>query len=350
VSGLTRNALSQLTEIQRYSNLAGTNLVADTTYGYDNDSRLTTLSNALGSTGSTVLNNSMSYDADSQLTTLTTPDGTSTLTYDHDGQLTSASLTSEAYTYDANGNRTGTGITTDANNEVQTEGAYDYAYDANGNLITQTTIATGATENFTWDYRNRLTGIVYKNSSGTVTGSISYTYDPLTNNRISMTQEDGSGTVIAQEYYVYDGANLLMVLDGSGNLTERYLTGNGANQVLAAETGISGSSAGTTSWDLTDYQGSTTDVISNIAYTYDPLTGTSDIPPAVKVNTRWTRIGRGTASIASDTAIIELPIDANIHSAKPMKFTHRQAMAATGLLRRENRDSVEIMSPRSSVG
>ena len=43
--------------------------------------------------------------------------------------------------------------------------------DADGNLITQTDIATGNTINYTWDYRNRLTEVIYKDSGGSHDGN-----------------------------------------------------------------------------------------------------------------------------------------------------------------------------------
>lgn len=45
--------------------------------------------------------------------------------------------------------------------------------------------------------------------------------------------KDGSGNVTLSEFYVYDGSNLLLVLDGSGNVKQRYLSGPNENQVLA---------------------------------------------------------------------------------------------------------------------
>lgn len=40
------------------------------------------------------------------------------------------------------------------------------------------------------------------------------------------------------EFYVYDGGNLLLVLDGSENVKNRYLSGPNQNQVLAQLCGV----------------------------------------------------------------------------------------------------------------
>ena len=48
-------------------------------------------------------------------------------------------------------------------------------------------------------------------------------------------QETSDGDAIFDQRTVYDGSNLLEVLDGSNNVTERYLNGPAVNQVLAVE-------------------------------------------------------------------------------------------------------------------
>jgi YD repeat-containing protein len=96
--------------------------------------------------------------------------------------------------------------------------------DADGNLITETDIATGNTINYTWDYRNRLTEVIYKDSGGATTETIQYAYNAL-NQRISQTVTNASDEVTLEENYVYDGSSLLMVMDGSGNITHTFLNG-----------------------------------------------------------------------------------------------------------------------------
>jgi RHS repeat-associated protein len=200
---------------------------------------------------------------------MTDADGTTNYSYNYDGQLTGASgsalASSESYSYDANGNRTNSGDTTTTNNELTSDGTYDYTYDADGNLITQTTIATGATENFTWDYRNRLTEITYKTAGGTTTETVQYTYNAL-NQRISQTVTNGSGDVTLAENYIYDGSNLVMVLNSSGNVTHSYLYGPGANQVLADDAG-----SGNVTWMLADEEGSVRDVINSSGTVLDRI-------------------------------------------------------------------------------
>ena len=65
----------------------------------------------------------------------------------------------ESFSYDANGNRNASGQTTGTGNEIQSDGTYNYAYDPAGNLISKTSIATGAATLYKYDYRNRLTEV-----------------------------------------------------------------------------------------------------------------------------------------------------------------------------------------------
>jgi hypothetical protein len=45
--------------------------------------------------------------------------------------------------YDANGNRTNPGYVTGANNRLLSDGKFNYEYDGEGNVISQTDILTG---------------------------------------------------------------------------------------------------------------------------------------------------------------------------------------------------------------
>jgi RHS repeat-associated protein len=251
------NGNGQLTELDLSSGSA----IASAAYAYDQANRLTSLTWTRSSDSSTINAYSFAYDSNDQITSETNSDGSIAYTYDHDGQLTGATGTglpsSQSYSYDATGNQTAAGDSTGTDNQLTSDGTYDYAYDADGNLITKTTIATGATENFTWDYRNRLTEITYKNSAGTITGTVQYTYDPL-NRRISQTVTNGSGTVTLNEHYIYDGNALVLVLDGSGNVTHTFLNGPAANQPLADDAG-----SGNVTWMLADQQGTVRDVINS---------------------------------------------------------------------------------------
>jgi RHS repeat-associated protein len=154
----------------------------------------------------------------------------------------------ESFSYDANGNRTNPGYVTGKNNRLLSDGKFNYEYDDEGNVITQTDILTGEVTGYTWDYRNRLTQITERNTAGTVINQSNQTYDP-NDLRIGKT---ANGTT---ERYVYaQNQNIGLKFDGSGALTNRYLYGNSIDAILADE------SNGSTLWTFTDHQNSVRDL------------------------------------------------------------------------------------------
>ena len=66
---------------------------------------------------------------------------------------------------------------------------------------------------------------------------ITYTYDMFNNliGRTVTTYDTGGETSATTQRYVFDGTNMVLAFDGSGNLTDRYLWGPAVDQVLADE-------------------------------------------------------------------------------------------------------------------
>jgi len=212
------------------------------------------------------------YDAGGELTSYQDNNGNSlTYSYDANGELTGASGTlngsnySVNYSYDLNGNRTMAGYQTGTGNELLSDGTYKYTYDKDGNLVSQTNIATGSVTYYTWDYRNRLVEVKQESSSGTVLNDEKFTYDVF-NNRIAVSL---NGT--PQLYTVYDGANPYLDFNGSGQLTERYLYNPHALSQFYGQV----SASGNVQWFLTDNIHSIRQVVSASGsvldlITYDP--------------------------------------------------------------------------------
>jgi len=177
----------QYDSITRLTNMT-VNGQTPVSYQYDSASRLTQVAQGTQVVG-------LEYDAAGRRTSLAHPNGVNTTyTYDTAARLTnilhqgpSSIIEDLTYTYDAAGNRVSltrpSGASTVLPGPVQA--AYDTAneqiqfnnptpnltYDANGNLISHTD-ASGTTT-YTWDARNRLTGI---NGPGV---STSFVYDAL---------------------------------------------------------------------------------------------------------------------------------------------------------------------------
>jgi YD repeat-containing protein len=222
------DAAGRLTGLTRYSNLAETTEVAATSYTYDHADRMTGITDK-NSSGTTLVSYAYSYDAADWVTqevrTWSSGSSTDTVTYGytHNNQLpsvthTNGSFANESFSSDANGNQTGTGFTTTSGNEQTASPGYTYAYDHDGNLITATQTSTGNYWTYSYDYRDRMTGAVEKNSGGTTLAQVTLTYDAL-DNRIG---RDENGT---QTWTLYDGSTPVMDFNGSGSLTLRDLAG-----------------------------------------------------------------------------------------------------------------------------
>jgi RHS repeat-associated protein len=276
----TYNAVGQPLTTKRYSDLAGTQAVADSNLTYDALSRPTNMTHSKGGVNTAFYN--YTYDANSRITNVNNKDGTSAYTYDDVDQLTGANYSfqpSESYTYDLNGNRTNAGYQTGLNNRLLSDGSFNYEYDNEGNLIKQTDIVTGEVTQNTWDYRNRLTNVT---RNGAAVGA--YTYDTY-DQRIGKT---ANGTT---ERFVYgQNQNIALEFDGGGAQTHRYLHSNGIDQVLADE------ASGAVGWTLSDNLGTVRDVVdatgvsqNHIAYnSFGNVTSESN----PSFDTRFTFTGR----------------------------------------------------------
>ncbi|WP_044290863.1 RHS repeat domain-containing protein [Rivularia sp. PCC 7116] len=140
-----------------------------------------------------------------------------------------------------------------------TDGKYNYSYDDEGNRTQRVEIATGEITEYSWDYRNRLTEVVVKDTNGNVIKTAGYTYDMFDRRIAKEVDADGDGVATASiERFVYDGEHIALTFDGDGNLTHRYLHGPQVDQILASE-----NAQGEVLWALTDNQGTVRDVVDN---------------------------------------------------------------------------------------
>ena len=242
------------------------------TYGYDNANRLLTITQ-----GSNVV--TVTYDAAGRRTNVTLPNGVVTeYTYDAASRVTglayrkdTTTLGTLSYTYDAAGNRVGVGGTWartalppaldsasyDAANRPLTFGGQVLGSDLNGNLLSD------GTSGYTWDARNRLTGI---------TGPSTATFQYDTTGRRTRKTINGLMTD-----FVHDGINPVTESGPSG--TGFLLTGLGVDDFLLRLGPVS------TAMFLTDALGSlvaTTDAAGGVQseLTYEPFGNTEMSAPA----------------------------------------------------------------------
>ena len=309
------NAIGQYTSIARYNDTDGNSgdEIATSSYTYDSLGRLTDLAYKNGGTNlftpyewtydslsSSGLTESVSSDPRvsalaagavftglGRVTQFVSADGTTDYDYDDTSQLTDADhdyQTDEAYTYDANGNRTMTGYTTGDNNQLTNDGTYSYEYDDEGNRTKRTDDGTFEETHYEWDYRNRLTKVTEKDDLGATTKVVEYTYDVF-NRRIAKEVDTTSPFTLTDaviERYVYDDLNGVSSID-SGNvvldfvdpdgdggtsiaLERRYTYGNAVDQILAQEDDTkSTTSADRVLWPLVDSLGTVRDLAKNDA-------------------------------------------------------------------------------------
>ncbi|MGE3778910.1 MAG: RHS repeat-associated core domain-containing protein, partial [Pirellulaceae bacterium] len=275
------DAVSHFAAIQRYADLAATQLVASTAFTYDGAHRLTSLIHR--DPGQAVLNSfSYAFDGADRITRMTDGDGVTDYVYDRRDQLTQAqhsdeALVDEIYGYDAAGNRTsshqpgadyeiGDGMagTPDAN-RLTSDGIYLYEYDRAGSLTRRITDATGEIREFAYDHRQRLVRVVDRAGQGSApTQTVEFLYDALNRRVGRFTDLDGDGPAPERRSYLVHSGDAVLAEwvdpdgDGPAPLAEdhRYLHGPALDQVLAQE-----DASGQVLWTMTDHLGTVRDVV-----------------------------------------------------------------------------------------
>ena len=171
--------------------------MANSHYQYDYASRLISLTHSQGET--ILADYTFDYDAANRLHVFSSQNdaavgysqGSVTYSYDDAGQLAGAAYTdwlnppTESYTYDDNGNRTNTGYSTGDDNRLESDGAFNYEYDLEGNRTAKESVAGYDRVEYQWDYRNRLekVTVLHRESletgweNATVQKVVNYTYD-----------------------------------------------------------------------------------------------------------------------------------------------------------------------------
>lgn len=242
-------------------------------YSYDQDNKLTNISNYYGD------NFSYSYDSANRLTALSrpgsktdylynsgslisqiihsnlgitksfselvydeknlpiqkrNPSGTFNYGYDSNGQITNSSnvtnaTLNESFTYDQNGNRL-----TDSQNSFQyfpkietlkDDGIFTYNYDNNGNVVAKNSKNGDLSYFYQYTTRNQLKQVQIFQFNGVqlaIKKTINYKYDPV-GRRISKTVVDAvNSTKSYQRKYAYDGDNVIAEFDSQRRLLAAY--------------------------------------------------------------------------------------------------------------------------------
>jgi RHS repeat-associated protein len=185
-----------------------------------------------------------------------------------------SSQADEAYSYDENGNRTMAGYTTGTNNQLLSDGTYEYTYDAEGNRLTRTRLSNGYATQYVWDHRNRLMAVIEKDDQDNVLSPVEFKYDMFNRRIAKIVDSDGPGgnpAVVTIFSWENDQVALQFV---DGEVAHRYLYGPVVDQILADETVTSTSTPGTLVWPLADYLGTLADLATHNSST--PITTISN--------------------------------------------------------------------------
>ena len=254
---LTYNIASQLDGIRRFSDLAGSSLVATTSHEFDGIGRLKTIEHQ------GIVNYGYDFDPGSRIVRVTNSvDGESVFDYDAIDQLTSEQHTfqnNRAYPVDELGNRESENGELGLYNRVLSDGVFEYEYDDEGNRIRRTNISDGTVTEYVWDYRNRLTSVIERTSlTGDVVARVDHRYNVF-NQWISKSVDgDGAGIAVTTDYF-YAGDQIVLELGDDDSVTHRYFWGPGQDQLLVDEDVISAENR----WALVDHQNTVRDWVDD---------------------------------------------------------------------------------------
>ena len=218
---------------------------------------------------------SWTYDSAGRVASFTAPEGTFSYGYDNTHQITSADYSvasgytgyqpdDESWQWDATGN-VDDGETIDGNRDT-TIGDAQYYYDDDGNIVWESPVGDSSKRLSFYDVRDRLVRVEDYDTNNNLTQMVLFTYDAFDRRVLKRVDSNADGTVDTTERYVWDGDEVVMVLDESGNVEHRFLHGPGIDQVFADESAADG-----LLWYLTDNQNTVRDVAK------DDGTGTVEV-------------------------------------------------------------------------
>jgi len=215
----------------------------------------------------TALHGRVCFDAGSRIGSIDSyVDGLTSFTHDNTDQLKTADhtgQTDESYSYDENGNRTMAGYVTTDNNQLTTDGVYNYTYDDEGNRLTRTVIGTGYVTEYEWDHRNRLTKLTEKDDSNNILSTVEFAYDVFNLRVAKIVDADGpGGNDPTETYFSWESNQIALQFDGdqASDLAHRYLHGPQIDHVLADEAVANLAAAGDLLWPLADHLGTVRDL------------------------------------------------------------------------------------------
>src|SRR6185312_3609084 len=207
-----------------------------TRYTYDNAGQVLSIIATRTSDGVIISSEAYTYDAAGDRRSMTDVEGTHVYSYDNLHRLTEAKhpagsvlpIKDETFSYDAVGNRLADaqigGYTYNSANELTSNSSFTYTYDADGNQSGKTDVSNNQS-GYSFNSLNQLSGITL--ADGTV-----WTYKYAADQKRI---EKSSGTAIGQATrYIYDGSNILAVLDDRNIPTQVFTTSDRLDEIFSA--------------------------------------------------------------------------------------------------------------------
>lgn len=237
-----------------------------TSYAYDAAGQVTQIVHQKIASQSAIAFDNYTYDAAGDRTAIVDSHGSHGFAYDALHRLTAAGhpgtstlpVLAETFAYDAISNRASdalrTGYTYDAANRLVSDSSFTYTSDANGNVTSRTSRASGQTTAYVYDSGNHRVQV-----NGPLGTIATYKLDAA-GNRV---EKNAGGTITR---YVYDGKNVLAILDANNNLLQLFTNGPGIASPLIARIN------GTDYFYHADALGSITaltDINGNVVETYE---------------------------------------------------------------------------------
>ena len=263
-------------QLQRFASLDTSQLISSTDYDFDDKLRLSELTHRDG-LGQAIVDYEYTRDLADQLIREVHHGQTFDYTRDAGGQLLTATVNSvgtENYAYDANGNRLDSLVVTGTDNRLTEDADYRYDHDAEGNLIRRTDKLSLHYTEYSYDHRNRLTLAEDYDANANVISSVVNVFDIFDRQISRLHDPDGDGPLTADvRHTVYDGPHAWADYDESGDVTARYLFGDGIDQI-AARWRPGDQPGDGTAWYLSDHLGTIREMVDasgNVinAITYD---------------------------------------------------------------------------------
>jgi YD repeat-containing protein len=154
----------------------------------------------------------------------------------------------EWYVYDSNGSRTSSHRSANylyarsdnsGSDELIADDSFRYTYDASGRLVSRCDRLSGSCDEFSWNHRDQLAGLVRRETNGNSATTWVIVRDPV--GRVVMVDRDGE-----LSWFVYDGSNPVLVLGQQGQVEKRRMYQRNVDSFVNETVGAQ------VTWSLTD--------------------------------------------------------------------------------------------------